>query len=945
MDVLYTYSMSSPILGTKLYVPPPRPDIISRPRLIERLNSGLHHKLALISAPAGFGKTTLVSEWLASCGQPVAWLSLDEGDGDPARFLTYLVAALQKLTLSDAEELAPNIGKGVLAILESPQLPPAESILTTLLNEITTIPDNFVLVLDDYHVVDSKPVDQALEFLIEHLPPQMHLVITTREDPHLPLARLRARGQLTELRAADLRFTPAEAAEFLNQVMSLNLSAEDITALEARTEGWIAGLQLAALSMQGHHDTAGFIKSFTGSHHFVLDYLIEEVLLQLPEHIRSFLLQTAILDILCAPLCNAVTEREDGKEMLDTLERSNLFLIPLDDKRQWYRYHHLFADVLRMHVIEAQPEQISSQHQRASAWFERNGLRSDAIRHALAAKDFERAAGLIELAWPAAEEGSILQTLWLTWVKALPDELVRFRPVLSVGYAYALLGNGELEAADVRLKDAERWLEAADMVKEQLETPSIETRPESSRRMVVVDKEQFKSLPATIGIGRAYIAQTLGNIADTVRYASRVLELIPDGDSFRYGQASMLLGMTYWATGDLEAAEQVFADYTIKLRTDGNIPDAIGTIVVLADIRMTLGHLQEAINTTEMLLLFVKDRSEPISPDTADLHRKLSELYLEQFNLESAAQHLQKSKELGEKAELPVWRYRWYFSQARFNETRKNLDGALELLNEAEKLHIRTPLPDLYPISAMKARIWVAQGRLPKALEWVNGQKLSTDDNLSFLHEFAHITLARILIAKYQNDLSEDTIHEVMRLLDRLLYAAEEGSRIGSVIEILVLQALAHQAQGNFTPAFSALERALTLAEPEGYVRVFVDEGKPMAGLLTRIETKDGTLQLNKFILKLLSALDLHTEIHNPGSAFKEENKHLTSLRPLVEPLSERELEVLRLLRTDLAGPEIARECVVSLNTVRTHTQHIYAKLGVNDRRAAIRRAEELDLF
>ena len=371
------------------------------------------------------------------------------------------------------------------------------------------------------------------------------------------------------------------------------------------------------------------------------------------------------------------------------------------------------------------------------------------------------------------------------------------------------------------------------MVNEQLETPSFETRPESSRRMIVVDKEQFKSLPATIAIGRAYIAQTFGNIQDTVRYASQVLELIPEGDSFRYEQASMLLGMTYWATGDLEAAERVFADYTMKLRTAGNIPDAIGTTVVLADIRMALGHLQEAINSTELLLQFVMDHGEPISPDTADLHRKLSELYLEQLDLESAAQHLQKSKELGEKAELPVWRYRWYFSQARFNETLGNLDEALELLNEAEKLHIRTPLPDLYPISAMKARIWVAQGKLTKAQKWVREQGLSPDDDLNYLREFEHITLARILIAQYQKDRMDNSIQTAMRLLDRLLNAAEKGSRMGTVIEILVLQALAHQAQGNLTPALAALERALTLAEPEGYVRIFVDEGKPMAELLT----------------------------------------------------------------------------------------------------------------
>jgi LuxR family maltose regulon positive regulatory protein len=940
--------MSAPILATKLYIPPPWPKIVPRPRLIERLDAGLTAggRLTLISASAGFGKTTLVSDWVAGCGRPVAWLSLDEGDNDPTRFLIYVVAALQTIVA--------DLGEGVQAALQSPQPPATEAILTSLLNEIAATPDDFILVLDDYHVLDSKPVDQALTFLIEHLALQIHLVIATREDPQLPLSRLRARGQLTELRAADLRFTPAEAADFLNQVMSLTLSTEDIAALEARTEGWIAGLQLAALSMQGREDIASFIQAFTGSHRFVLDYLVEEVLQHQPEHIRSFLLQTAILDRFCAALCNAVTEREDGKEMLDVLERSNLFLIPLDDKRQWYRYHHLFADVLQTHLMEAQPDRIAALHQRASAWYERNALRSDSIRHSLVAKDFERAAGLIELAWPAAEEGSILPATWLGWVKTLPDELVHAQPVLTVGYAYALLGRGELEAAQARLKDAERWLEPADNMKVRLETPSVE--------MVVADTEQFKSLPAAIAVGHAYIAQTLGNIPDTVRYASQALEF-PEADPFRHSQAAMLLGMTYWASGDLEAANRVFADYTMKLRTAGDIPDAISTTVVLADIRLALGRLHEAIRTIEQLLQFIMDQGEPISLDTADLHRGLSELYLEQGHLEAAAQHLQRSKELGEKAELPVWRYRWCTAQARLNETQGDLDGALALLDEAERLYIRTPLPNLLPISTMKARIWVAQGRLTKALEWVREQGLSPDDDLGYLREFEHITLTRILIVQYQNDRMDGSIHAVMRLLDRLLQAAEDGSRMGSVIEILVLKALAHQAQGNITLALAPLERALTLAEPEGYVRIFLDEGKPMAELLTRIEAKEGTLRVKEYILKLLSAFELHKENYPTGSAPVGKNrssllaKQAVSSQTLIEPevrpakdmlveaLSERELEVLRLLRTDLNGPEIARELIVSLSTVRTHTQNIFAKLGVNNRRAAVRRAEELDLL
>src|SRR6266568_1859221 len=385
--------MPTPILATKLYIPPLRPHVVIRPRLIERLNEGLHRKMTLIAAPAGFGKTTLVSEWVEGIERATAWLSLDEGDNDPILFLTYLVAALQTI--------APNIGEGVSGVLQSPQPPPPEAILTALLNEITTLPDHFVLVLDDYHVLDAKSVDIALTYLVEHLPPQMHLVIATREDPQLSLARLRARSHLTELRAADLRFTASEAAAFLNQVMGLSLSAADIAALEDRTEGWIAGLQLAALSMQGHQDVPGLIRAFTGDHRYIVDYLVEEVLQRQPAPVRSFLLQTAILDRLHGPLCDAVTGQAEGNARLEALERGNFFVVPLDDKRHWYRYHHLFAEVLSAHLMAEQPDQISTLHRRASEWYEQNGSVADAIRHALAAQDFARTADLVELAVPA----------------------------------------------------------------------------------------------------------------------------------------------------------------------------------------------------------------------------------------------------------------------------------------------------------------------------------------------------------------------------------------------------------------------------------------------------------------------------------------------------------------------------------------------------------------
>ncbi|MEI6451872.1 MAG: AAA family ATPase, partial [Actinomycetes bacterium] len=552
--------MSTPILATKLSVPPSRPNAVLRSRLIERLDEGLQGRLILVSAPAGFGKTTMISEWAAGCRRlepevRPAWLSLDEGDSDPARFMTYLVAALQTV--------AADVGEGALGMLQSPQPPPTEAVLTALLNEITTLPHGVVLVLDDYHVVDSEPVDHALAFLLEHLPPQMHLVIATREDPHLPLARWRARGQLTELRAADLRFTPSEAAEFLNRVMSLDLSAEDITALETRTEGWIAGLQLAALSIQGRSDAAGFIRTFAGSHRFVLDYLVEEVLQRQPERARSFLLQTAILDTLCGALCDAVTGQKHGKGTLERLERDNLFVVPLDEERRWYRYHHLFADVLQAYLLEEQPDHLPALHRRASEWYEENGSRSDAIRHALCAKDFGWAADLIELAAPMTEDTSQAAT-WLKWASALPDELIRSRPVLGVWFAWALMGSGELETAEAWLREAERWL-----------------KPGTSEPNGVVDEDQLRSLLATIEVARAYNAHSVGDVPGTVKHAQRVLELLPEGDHVRRQQATALIGLTYWASGDLEAADRVFVDYSARLLAAGNIPDAISAMTVL----------------------------------------------------------------------------------------------------------------------------------------------------------------------------------------------------------------------------------------------------------------------------------------------------------------------------------------------------------------------------
>jgi ATP/maltotriose-dependent transcriptional regulator MalT len=925
--------MSEPLLLTKLYAPPPRPKIVLRPRLIKRLNDDPHCKLTLISASAGFGKTTLVSEWIAGCGRPVAWLSLDEGDSDPVRFITYLIASLQTLALSEVEGIKPGFGESLLVALQSHQPPSSEAILTALLNEISTIPKNFLFILDDYHSIDSQPVDQALAFLVEHLPPQMHMVIATREDPSIPLARLRARGQLTELRAADLQFTRSEAAEFLNQMMGLNLSEGDIDALEARTEGWIAGLQLAALSMQGREDSAGFVQAFTGSHRYVLDYLVEEVLQQQPEPIRNFLLQTSILDRFCAPLCNAVAEREDGKEVLDILEHSNLFIIPLDDRRQWYRYHRLFADVLQAHLIDVQPDRVDILHRRASAWYERNGLRSDAIRHALAAKEFARAADLVESAFPITNFNRQFAIL-LGWLKALPDEVVRVRPVLCFGYAFSSMSCGENESVESRLRDAERWLNTGEQSEALLDG------------MVVVDEEEFRRLPGMIALTRGGQALGRGDMPATEKFARRALDLAPEKDYLMLGGAAAQLGLAAWTNGDLDTARRMTAEGMENLQLGGNISPAIGCAITLTDIQITQGHLHEAMSTYERGLQWATKPDAPTLAvqGAADMHVGMSNLHYEHNDLETATQCLLTSQSLGELAGMPQNPYRWRAAMARIKQAQGDLDSALQLLEEAERVYDANFSPNVRPLATRKVRLWLAQGWLDEALNWAREHGLSVENDLSYLREFDHITLARVLIARYKTDRVEGDLHAALGLLVRLLQAAEEGGRNGSVIEILILQSLAHQAQGDQPRTLGSLERALTLAEPEGYVRSFVDEGEAMRLLILDFRfaieksVRNGVHPLSGYVDKLLSAFP-------QMAATPSKSKFKNKKSEIVEPLSERELEVLKLLRSELSGPEIAGQLIVSLNTLHTHTKNIYNKLGVNNRRAAVRRAEELDIF
>jgi LuxR family transcriptional regulator, maltose regulon positive regulatory protein len=902
--------MSTTLLVTKLYVPRPGTRTIARPRLIARLDDGLHRHLTLVSAPAGFGKTTLISRWVAGTGRAVAWLSLDETDNDPARFLSYLIGALRTAV--------PDLGDEVMGGLLSQQPPPPETILTALLNEIAALPEPIVLVLDDYHRIESEPVDDAITFLLDHLPPPLHLVITTREDPRLPLARLRVRGQMTELRAADLRFTAGEAAAFLNEGMELALSAADVEALATRTEGWVAGLQLAALSMRDRDDVSGFIQAFAGDDRYVVDYLVEEVLQRQPDHVRDFLLQTSILDRLCGPLCDAVTGREGSRRILESLEQGNLFVVPLDDKRRWYRYHHLFGDVLRAYLLDEHPDQVSALHRRASIWHEGDSNLPAAIAHAFAAEDVGRAADLVERSVPAMGR-SRQEEMLLAWLEALPEEVIRVRPVLSVDYAGTLLqARGDSEGAEAWLRHAERWLDPA---------------ASSPAGMVVTNEGSFRRLPGQIAIYRAGQALIRGDVAATMRHASEAVDLLPEHDDFGRGAAAGLLGLACWTSGDLGAGHRMYTECMARLERAGFISDLFGCALVLADIRITQGRLHEAMRTYERALQLSREHSTTVLRGAADMHVGMSALHREWGDLDAAIHHARASEDLGEHNGLRQNPYRWRVAMAGIREVQGDLDAALDLLLEAERLYEGDFSPDVRPVAALTARMWLRQGRLAEAAGWLRERELSADDDLSYLHEFEHITLARVLIARYRNERDDRFLQEAIGLLERLLQETEAGARTGNLIEILVLQSLAAEARDDVPHAIDPLERALSLAEPEGYVRVFVDEGARMARLLAEARARG---VLPDYTGRLLAAIT-PADPAGPRPSSQAEAP--------AEPLTERELEVLRLVAGGRSNREIADRLFLALDTVKGHNRRIFAKLEVQRRTEAIARARELGLL
>lgn len=906
--------MSLPILTTKLYIPPPRPRIVHRPHLIERLTEGLHHKLTLISAPAGFGKTTLVGEWLAQSDRPAAWLSLDEGDSDPTRFLTCLIAALQTI--------APNIGKGVLKVLQATPPPSTESILSTLLNEITTLPNDpstplrtgFILILDDYHLIDAKAIDDALAFVLEHQPAQMHLVIATREDPQLPLAQLRVRDQLTELRAADLRFTSAQAADFLNQVMQLNLSAQDIASLETRTEGWIAGLQLAAISMQGLDDTTHFIQSFTGSHRFVMDYLVEQVLGQQSEIIQQFLLRTSILDRMCGPLCDAVLRDSSvsGQATLEHLEHVNLFIVPLDNERRWYRYHHLFADLLRKRLgFNLIPERVAELHIRASEWFETNGLMLEAFRHATTANDVERAVRLMEDKRMPIHIPSVATAI-LNWLESLPTTVLNAKPALWWKQASLMLVSGQTTRVEEKLVATEAALADAT-------SPDIE--PDDATRNLI----------GKIAVARATLAQTWFQTEIILVQARRALEYLhPNNLSYR-STATRTLGFAYYLQDDRVEADRAYTDALSLAQAAGDIPNAILASIRLGQIQEEGAQLYLAAETYQRILKLVDDYSPPNSPAT---YLGLARINYEWNNLNAAEQYGEQGWQLARQYDQVIDRLiLGELLLAGLKLARRDAIGAARILSQTEQTARQKNLPQRLPdIAAAQAMVLLRQGNIGAAAQLVRQYDIPLMQGQCDLP----LMQARVLLA--QNDHAA-----ALAVLEPLHQHAEAKGWTSRLLRVMALQSAALYAQGEQEKAIELLGEVLALAEPGGFIRLFVDEGEPMRFLIldfrVQIE-KQSRGQDNRLIGyadKVLASFSQPADMV-PSKIENQKPK-------MLDPLSQRELQVLRLIAQGLSNREISERLFLALSTVKGHSRIIFDKLQVHNRTEAVARARELGLL
>ncbi len=908
-------SRQAALLATKLHVPRLQPGFVPRRRLVHALEEGLAWGRMLVCAPAGFGKTALLADWARHGERPVAWLSLEAADNDPARFWRHVFTAVG--------QARPGVGELARPLLGSLDPPSPEGLVTALINELAgeSGDDEAVLVLDDYHLIDSPPVHESVLFLVEHLPPGLRLVLASRADPPLPLPRLRARGQLAELRAADLRFTSEEAAALLHEAIGADLPGQAVAALTARTEGWAAGLQLAGLSLRGQPDQAGFVAGFSGSHRYVLDYLTDEVLERQDGQVRGFLLATSVLERLSARLCDAVTGRTDSQAMLEQVEGAGLFLAPLDEVRGWWRYHQLFADLLRARLQQEQPGRVQALHAAAAAWFEEHDLADDALRHALAAGDSAWAARLVERYFDAAFLPGERITVQ-RWLAALPDHLVMSRPRLCLARAWMAVVGGHVEAADIAHEAAQR--ESADAADEPFE-------PSAGRAASLV-----ANIPAAITISRAWLAWLHGDADRTAALASQAHGQLGEGDWLLRSICQLELAMADRLDGRLDDAERGFASAAVGLRAADQRGLAAAGYNFLGYVRLAQGRLDAALDTYQQAMAITSPPGRPVLPAAGIAYVGVAEVEYQRDELDAALAHVTEGINLCRQSAFILPLATGLARLAWILQATGDPAGAREAIREAERVAPSPAVAVLVnPVPAQWARLLLTQGDVAGAARWTQQHGLSPDDEPSYPQEREYLVLARVLLAR-------DHPGQALALLDRLLALAAAQGRTGSVIEVGALRALALAARGEQRAAVTALAEVLTLAWPQGYVRVFADEGAPMRALLGLLTAAYRTGQSpaavpQDYVAALLRACGKEYAALPSRSAGAPAG--------LAGSLTDRELEVLRLLAAGQSNQRIAHDLVVTLDTVKKHVSHVMSKLGAANRTEAVARARQVGLI
>ena len=894
--------MATTLLRTKLYRPARKDNLVKRSQLISRLDSGSKRKLTLVSAPAGFGKTTLVSEWIDKTSKPCAWLSLDNDDNELQRFLIYLVNAIKQIDNS--------VGDEVLKVLNATKTEPEKDLLIKFADELGDINDNFTLVLDDYHVIINESIHDTVDFIIDYMPDNMHLVMITRSDPPLPLARLRVRSEITEVRAADLRFSEAETKSFFNDLMDLNLSEDEVAALENRTEGWIASLQLAGLSMQGIKDKKKFISAFSGSHRFIIDYLVDEVLSRQTKEVQEFLLKTSILKRLSAPLCNELLTITNSQEILDELEKNNLFLVSLDNEREWYRYHHLFGDFLNQRLKEKEPEALNPLHKRAAAWLGSNEQTMEAIAHAIEGEDLKMAADIIE---PIAQ-GMIIDSQvlpLLNWKSKLSEDIISKRPWISTAFAWSCI------LAGMNQEDVEPLLDLA------------ETAINEDKSGDDIDLELLGYVTAA----RAFMAIGKGKLDDLIKDSIKMkaMKQIPDDNIFLQAALNLNLGSAYYVHGEFEDAKKYLVDGSKLSMESKSYSSALLGKSYLGYMQITEGFFQESIQTFNKVIEIGTEAGggQPI-PSTGYGYMGLGQVFYEWNNLSDAEINIKRGIELGDKINNLTTGIRGNLALVKLKQAQKDFDLAEAALNLAMEMAPRgIRVPEGLQISAWEMELKLAKGVTIDTAAWADVRSEQLGETLEYIDLRLDIALAKIRI-------DQERPADALNVLKKLLKDAREAGRRGDAIEILTLVAIAEMQSENTDVAMSEFKNALDLGEPKRYVRTFIDQGKAVEGLLKKAISEEIKVDYASMLLKSLIA-DSKISKSSRAKAAKEQ--------PLVDPLSERELEVLALVAERLQYQEIADRLVVSLNTIRTHSKSIYSKLGVNSAAQAADKARELGLI